>query len=45
MIYHPIVALFAHMSGYMLGKAVVEARFRMNTLLKLQLKHVKFHHR
>ena len=45
MFYHPIVALQAYMGGYMLRKTFVETSFRMNALIKLQPKHVKFHRR
>ena len=35
MIHHPIIALLAHMGGYMLRKTFVETSFRMNTLMML----------
>lgn len=45
MVYYPIVALLAHMGGYMLRKTFVATSFRMNALIKLQVKHAKFHGR
>ena len=34
MVYHPIVTLLAHMSGYMLRKTFIYAGFRMNALIR-----------
>lgn len=42
MIYHAVVTLLAHMGGYVLRKTFVEASFRMNTLIRLQLKNFNF---
>ena len=37
MVFHPIIALHAHVGGYVFRKTFVETSFKMNALIKLSL--------